>query len=128
MTFKIHTALLMGGICLSFTACSEEKKTTQLANLASVNCAEKGGTLRLSKKPDGGEYGVCFFEDARQCEEWALLRGQCPEGGIKVTGYTTPEGVYCAITGGQVLDNETKCKTPLGTTCEAKAFYDGTCK
>jgi putative hemolysin len=32
-----------------------------------------------------GQYGVCFFEDNRQCEEWALLRGDCPVGGKKVT-------------------------------------------
>ena len=39
---------------------------------------------------DGGQYGICFFDDNRQCEEWALLRGDCPVGGLKVTGYITP--------------------------------------
>jgi hypothetical protein len=33
---------------------------------------------------------VCVFGDNRQCEEWALMRGQCPAGGIRVTGYVTP--------------------------------------
>ena len=49
---------------------------------------------------DGGQIGVCYFEDNRQCEEWALMRGECPVGGVKVTGYVTPAGRYCAITGG----------------------------
>jgi predicted metal-dependent phosphoesterase TrpH len=35
---------------------------------------------------DGGEYGICVFEDNRQCEEWALFRGECPAGGRKATG------------------------------------------
>ena len=43
---------------------------------------------------------MCYFEDNRQCEEWALLRGDCPVGGVKVTGYATPAARYCAITGG----------------------------
>jgi len=60
--------------------------TTSMANPASENCIQKGGKLemRTNKK---GEYGVCLFEDNRQCEERALLRGDCPEGGVKVTGY-----------------------------------------
>ena len=28
------------------------------------------------------------------------MRGDCPVGGVKVTGYVTPAGRYCAITGG----------------------------
>jgi putative hemolysin len=60
-----------------------------LANLASQNCVAQGGTLRIEERGDLGQFGVCYFEDNRQCEEWALLRGECPVGGVKVTGYTT---------------------------------------
>ena len=35
-----------------------------------------------------------------QCEEWALLRGECPKGGIRVAGCATPAARYCGITGG----------------------------
>ena len=59
---------------------------TGIANPASVNCINKGGTLSIQKRSDGGEYGICIFEDNRQCEEWALFRGECPVGGKKVTG------------------------------------------
>jgi putative hemolysin len=59
---------------------------TGIANPASVNCINKGGTLSIQKRGDGGEYGICTFEDNWQCEEWALFRGECPAGGKKVTG------------------------------------------
>ncbi len=71
-----------------------------MANPASQNCMSRAASWRSKSGPDGGQYGVCYFEDNRQCEEWALLRGQCPVGGVKVTGYTTPAATYCAITGG----------------------------
>ena len=54
----------------------------QLANPASVRCIEKGGTLRIERRPDGGQSGVCVFVDNYQCEEWALFRGECPAGGL----------------------------------------------
>jgi len=48
------------------------------ANPASQNCANQGGTLSIEARGDGGQFGVCYFEDNRQCEEWALLRGTVP--------------------------------------------------
>lgn len=101
-----------------------------LANPASANCVEKGGTLKIQKNSKGGEYGVCFFEDNRQCEEWALFRNQCPVGGLKVTGYETEAQVYCAITGGTVEGLDTPvpmCKRIDGTYCNAQANFDGDC-
>jgi hypothetical protein len=39
---------------------------------------------------NGGQYvsdsGMCVFEDNRQCDAWAMLRGECPIGGVEVTG------------------------------------------
>lgn len=96
-----------------------------LENPASKNCIEKGGTLHILKRGDGAEYGVCFFEDNRQCEEWALLRGNCPVGGLKITGYTTPEAVYCAIIGGAVSSDQTSCT--FAKTCSVGDLYNGKC-
>jgi hypothetical protein len=105
-----------------------------LANPASVNCEEKGGFLRIEKRGDGGEFGVCYFEDNRQCEEWALFRGECPVGGGKVTGYITEAARYCAISGGEytitdeVADPEQgKCKFKNGLECDVWKFYNGQC-
>ncbi len=106
-----------------------ETQDTTLANPASSNCIAKGGTLEI-RKSKIGEYGVCLFEDNRQCEEWALLRGECPMGGLKITGYQSEAEVYCAITGGQLegLDtNAPTCKRIDGTLCNAQANFDGEC-
>lgn len=100
-----------------------------LANPASENCIKRGGTLEIRKNKIG-EYGVCLFEDNRQCEEWALLRGYCPIGGLKITGYDNEAEVYCAITGGKVEDVGTQspiCKRTDGTYCAAQANLDGNC-
>lgn len=107
------------------TGCAEKK--LKLANPASQYCVEKGGVLKILKHPDGGEYGVCFFTDNRQCEEWSMFRGECPVGGLKITGYLTPEGIYCVIKGGKALENETVCQLSSGKKCLSKDFYEGKC-
>ncbi|HUX80011.1 MAG TPA: DUF333 domain-containing protein [Alphaproteobacteria bacterium] len=105
----------------------EDRKVIGLANPASQNCVKKGGTLQITKRGDGGEYGICIFDDNRQCEEWALFRGDCPVGGLKITGYLTPEGTYCALKGGTVLDNEMVCHLPSGKSCPTQDLYEGKC-
>lgn len=109
--------------------------TAAIANPASVNCAEVGGMLQIEARPDGAEFGVCYFDDNRQCEEWALLRGDCPVGGVKVTGYITPGGRFCAITGGSYSSTGNNaageevgvCTLPDGRQCDAAAYYEGAC-
>ena len=102
----------------------------QIANPASVNCSKLGGNLVIQKNSNGGEYGVCFFEDNRQCEEWALFRGACPVGGLKITGYENNAEIFCVITGGEIegLDTDTPmCKRTDGTICTAQANFNGEC-
>jgi len=106
-----------------------------LPNPASQNCTAVGGTLQIETRADGGQFGVCTFEDNRQCEEWALLRGECPVGGVKVTGYITAAGRYCAISGGEYTvttpgDEQTEqgtCALPDGRICDAGEYYNGQC-
>ena len=106
-----------------------------MANPASVNCTEQGGTLSIVTRGDGGQYGICTFADNRQCEEWALLRGDCPAGGVKVTGYVTPAATYCAITGGTYTatgnsgqaDEQGACTFKDGAQCDAWDYYNGKC-
>ncbi|MCX6781623.1 MAG: DUF333 domain-containing protein [Candidatus Magasanikbacteria bacterium] len=62
-------------------ATSTEQNNVGMANPASVNCDEKGGNLEIKKDANGGEYGMCIFPDGKQCEEWAMFRGECPVGG-----------------------------------------------
>ena len=124
-------ALLMFG----HEASAQVQPRPQLANPASVRCVEKGGTLRMERRPDGGQYGVCVFVDNYQCEEWALFRGECPAGGLRVTGYITPAARYCAITGGRytvvarsgAADEQNACALPGRKACAADAYYAGAC-
>src|SRR5262245_26213596 len=80
------------------TACGQKPPVVNRANPASTNCMQQGGKHVVERGP-GGEFGICQFSDNRQCEEWALLRGQCPQGGIRIAGYVTAGARYCAITG-----------------------------
>jgi putative hemolysin len=125
--------IFVSGIILLWAAGAGAQ--SQLANPASVNCAKQGGTLTIDRRPDGGEFGVCVFVDNYQCEEWALLRGECPKTGLRVTGFATAAGRYCAITGGRysvvsapgVTPEQGTCTFPSGAVCEADAYYAGTC-
>jgi putative hemolysin len=102
---------------------------TQIANPASVNCIKVRGTVQILKRGDGGEYGLCYFEDNRACEEWALLRGECPVGGRKTTGYDTIDQNYCAWNGGETFAvPNSVCTFKNGTKCSTIDFYNGVCQ
>ena len=114
--FKFIPIVILSSL-MALTSCtfeklkpsSEPRKTfpLHLANPASKHCSEKGGKLFFEQGKDGTRHGICYFEDNRQCEEWALFRGNCPLGGIKVTGYSSWEEKFCAIRGGK----------PFGPNC-----------
>lgn len=99
-----------------------------VANPASKNCTAKGGTLKIQKRGDGGEYGLCYFEENRACEEWALYNGDCPLGGRKTTGYDTIDQNYCAWNGGGTFAVvNSKCTFKNGKICSTVDFYNGKC-
>jgi putative hemolysin len=104
---------------------------TERGNPASENCVANNGKHVVETNPAGGEFGICLFEDNRQCEEWALLRAECPKGGIKVTGFVTPAARYCGITGGQYSVTENSgganekgiCTLPRNRVCNADEYF-----
>lgn len=99
-----------------------------MANPASVNCEKVEGTSVIKTKPDGSQYGICDFGDDQMCEEWALMRGECPVGGVKITGYDNEAQIFCAISGGQTLAvPDAQCTLPDGTVCSVDAYYSGAC-
>src|SRR5262245_52405113 len=65
--------VLTGASVILLAGCTGEVPTAaqQRANPASENCVAQGGRLVIETAGDGGEFGVCLFEDNRQCEEWA---------------------------------------------------------
>jgi putative hemolysin len=88
---------------LLIAACTAPAPLPQTPSAASAaqNCAAQGGKRRVERGPDG-EIAVCVFADDRQCEEWALLLGECPRAGIPVAGYATTSERHCAIRGGRM--------------------------
>lgn len=115
--------------CLITTNVTSNNTTSnQLANPASVNCLKVGGSLIIEKNGTGGEYGLCYFKDNRACEEWALMRGECPVGGMKTTGFDTIDQKYCVWSGGQtfaVLNSI--CTFKNGLKCSTLDFFNGKC-
>jgi len=146
------SAMMPTTSCLGATACTMEAKicsdgssvgrqgpncefapcpaaSTALANPASVNCKEKGGTSVNKTMPSGGQYGLCYFDDNRACEEWAMFQGDCPVGGVKTTGYDTEAQSFCAWSGGSTFAVENAvCIFKDGSQCPDEAFYAGTCQ
>ncbi|CAG1009214.1 hypothetical protein ANAEL_03775 [Anaerolineales bacterium] len=135
-TLILWAAVALTGCASQPTPTAAAEPSSQIANPASVNCVKQGGTLSIQKRGDGGEYGVCIFEDNRQCEEWALMRGDCPVGGVKITGYITVPSQYCVITGGTYTITNTgnedghergDCTFKNGNKCDADDYFNGTC-
>lgn len=109
------------------TQAASETPNNQIANPASENCVNEGGTVSIKEGPNG-QYGLCEFEDNMACEEWAMMRGECPVGGVKTTGYVTDEQKYCAWVGGETIAEENaSCTLPDGSICKNSDLYDGTC-
>ena len=137
--FAANAVWLLLGVVLA--GCGQAEKAQPSAQLglpnpASQNCVKLGGESRIEALGSGAQYGVCIFEDNRQCEEWALFRGQCPSGGLKITGYVTPGARYCAITGGDYRvtsagdsshPEKGECRLPDGRSCVAAALFAGDC-
>ncbi|MEY3288427.1 MAG: hypothetical protein RLZZ419_669 [Pseudomonadota bacterium] len=129
---KGNTAFIEEGNNSTFKDCItsvNNQALAQLANPASVNCSKSGGDLVIEKRGDGGEYGVCTFEDNKACEEWALLRGDCPQGGVKTIGFDRIDQKYCVWLGGKtVAEPHSVCTFKDGSSCSTEAFYNGTCR
>lgn len=103
-----------------------EQLDAMIANPASTYCVEQGGNLQIKTRGDGGEFGLCYFEDNSACEEWALMQGNCPVGGLSTIGYDTEAQKYCAWLGGQVLaETDAVCTLPDGRRCLAADLYQG---
>jgi len=134
LRFFVLSCLILEIGCVAVSKKTEEK--VSLANPASVNCVDKGGQIKIERDGTGSEYGVCLFEDNRQCEEWALYRKRCQVGGIKVTGYLTNAARYCVIRGGKyhitnqqtfVMPEQGTCELKGGRLCNAQKWFSGSC-
>ena len=124
------------------TATAAPAGSAGMANPASVNCVNVGGTLQIMDSP-AGQYGMCNFPNGTSCEEWALFRGEGCQPGVTATptanatapagqaGMANPASVNCVNVGGtlQIMDSPAgqygMCNFPNGTSCEEWALFRG---
>ena len=98
---KLYSAALICALILAGCKSPPPAEPRLDAASAAQNCESLGGKRTAERGPDG-EITVCVFPGNRQCEEWALLFGQCARGGIDVSGYATTSERHCAIRGGRM--------------------------
>jgi len=63
------------------------------------------------------------------------MRGDCQLGGIKITGYATQAGRYCAIIGGDYSvtgengseQEQGECSFKSGQNCDVWKLFNGEC-
>jgi putative hemolysin len=75
--------VLLGLALIALAGCRKPpavQDRSGMANPASVYCIQQGGQLEIRTGPDGGQFGVCRFDDGSECEEWAFFRGECKKG------------------------------------------------
>lgn len=76
---------------------SSDKGVAALPNPASQNCIAQGGQLALYVDRVGNEYGVCWYNQERCCEEWEMFRRhdhQCPSKGLPLPKGISPSPRY----------------------------------
>lgn len=76
----IGCLVLLTGCMNTATEQIKGEEDVGLPNPASVYCEDQGGTLEIRTDADGGQYGICIFNDGSECDEWALFRGECQPG------------------------------------------------
>ena len=127
--------LMILAAMILLSGCTRTEETNQIANPASVNCIEKGGTLEIMDTP-AGQIGICTLPDGTECEEWAFYNGECPDQEASQQGNTqlaNPASVYCENNGGKLMIVDSPegqkglCTLPDGTECEEWAYFRGEC-
>lgn len=68
----------------------------EILNPASKFCINNGGKSVLYTGSDTGQFGVCYFNRQRCCEEWTMYRNNqtCPKYGIPLPVLSRPSMVF----------------------------------
>lgn len=97
-----------------------------MPNPAAVACLKAGGSLTDEESAIGGTN--CVFPDGKICNQWALFRGECPAGGVRLPENISFEERACLLSGGHYQSSQNQCKTPEGKTCPGDAFLARDCR
>ncbi len=116
-------------------AAAQSQPAPQLANPGLDQLHAAGGATTIERRPDGGQFGVCVFTDNYQCEEWALLRGEYPKNGLRVTGTSRQPGGTAPSPAGAIPScrrparrrNAAPAPFPMAIHAEAPRLLYGTC-
>jgi len=73
-------ALLIAGCAILQQTSTITGNPVAVANPASIKCEQDGGQDKILYDQNGGQYGLCMFNDGSVCEEWAYYRGDCQKG------------------------------------------------
>jgi len=81
-TYSNDCYLLRGGATKAHDGeCKKTASTSSnksgIANPASTFCKDQGYASQTKTNGDGSQYGVCFFDNGKQCEEWSFYNGSC---------------------------------------------------
>jgi hypothetical protein len=103
-----------------------------LANPASTNCINTGGTLEIVDT-NAGQVGMCTLPSGKVCEEWALFRGECspnicgtcPELSPPAPGFCSDGKIVAGITDDCGCTSPPTCEA-VACTMDAMACSDGT--
>lgn len=95
-------------------------------NSAAENCTDVGGVLKKERTGKGTEFWVCYFDNGKSCEGWALESGDCPAGGVDVSIYNTNAEKLCAWLGAKVDKKNNNCVF-INKTCPIDALYNEEC-
>lgn len=80
----------------------ESDSENSIANPASKNCLDKGGSLQMLQET-AGTLGVCKFTDGSECEEWQFYRNECVKGQYAKADISHPYRGSIKQTGGKYI-------------------------
>ncbi|KAL7549244.1 hypothetical protein ACHAWF_012532 [Thalassiosira exigua] len=103
---------------------------------SSTYCTLRGGMETTQYEPDGGQYGICIFDDGTACDTWKFVRRECKKGDLPIFSEFCTQNrgqeIQENVDWGHVLGAEpatySSCAFVNGTSCDEHAYFDEGCQ